>query len=182
MFIGFLGPEGIETYNLRPIRLALAQVVYTSIGLVMLVWGVIELGAAGGLVQRLAPVTRAFFAAPATKTAATGVLVGLFAIGRPFPVFREFLTYAAMAHNPLYGAAVMVVHGLGMIAVAVVAFLVLVYGPGRRLTRWLAEVPQRAALLTAAAMLTGGAYFVYYWGLAVSLGIGRWGFSLGWYR
>src|SRR3546814_11100481 len=65
-----------------------------------------------------------------------GILVGLFAIGRPFPVFRNFLTYAAAAESPLYGGAVMVLQGVGQILVMVVLFLVLIVPFSRRLTDW----------------------------------------------
>jgi len=181
MFIGFLGSDGVRSFNERPVRLALAQAVFTSIGLVMLVWGAIAFGYLGALTRRLSPVTRSFFSMAGTKAALMGLLVGSFAIGRPFPVFHEFLTYAAAAHSPLYGALVMALHGLGEIALMVLLFSVLVFAFGRRLTRWASRKPWQPALLTAVALTAGGAYFVYYWGVAIAFDLGRWGFRLGWY-
>jgi hypothetical protein len=181
MFIGFLGPEGIVAYNARPIRIAQANAIFTAIGLLMLGWGVIEFGFLAGLVRRTSPVTRAFFAQPTTKAALLGLLVGAFAIGRPFPVMRDFLTYAASANSALYGAGVMVLQGLGQIALMAVLFLILVYAFGRQLSAWVAHRPDQVALVSAMSLVGGGAFFVFYWGLAFAFGIGRWGFQLGWY-
>ena len=181
IFVGFLGAKGIQAFNVREVRLAQAQAVFSVIGIAMLVWGAIELGFLRGLVRRASPVTRAFFASATTKAALMGIFVGLFAVGRPYGPFRDFLTYAAEAHNPAYGAAVMMVQGLGQIAVMVALFLVLVYVFGNRLTRWVTAKPHQPALLSALALSAGGMYFVYYWGIARMFDLGSWGFKLGWY-
>ncbi|QXD15031.1 hypothetical protein GQ464_016735 [Rhodocaloribacter litoris] len=181
LYVGTLGAEGVAAYNERGARLAQAQTVFTTIGLVMLVWGIVELGFAGALVERVALPVRAFFGTTTAKAGIIGTLVGLFAVGRPFPVFREFLTYAASAESPLYGAGVMMVQGLGQIAVMAVLFAVMVWLGGRRLVRWAAEKPHQPVLLSGLALVAGGTFFVFYWGLAFALDIGRWGFKLGWY-
>jgi sulfite exporter TauE/SafE len=180
-FIGFLGPDGIQAFNSRAVRSAQASTIFSAIGLFMLGWGALELGLLEPLRRRVSPEARAFFAQPTTKAGVLGVMVGAFAIGRPFPVMRDFLVYAAAAHNPFYGAAVMMIQGLGQIAAMVALFLVLVYGLGRALPRWVATRPQQVTLVTAAALVVGGSFFIYYWGLAPAFNIGRWGFRLGWY-
>ncbi len=147
----------------------------------MVLWGALELGFFDGIRRRVPPETRAFFAQPTTRAGLLGLLVGAFAIGRPFPVMRDFLVYAATAHNPFYGAAVMMIQELGQIALMVVLLLVLVYGFGSRLTRWVTTRPQQVTLVTAIALIAGGTFFLYYWGLAPAFNIGRWGFRLGWY-
>lgn len=162
MFIGFLGPDGITFFNERPVRLALAQGVFTSLGIVMLLWGAIELGFLKPITARTSEIPRAFLAMPNTTALLMGTLVGLSTVGRPFPVSRELLTYAATATSPLYGAAVMTVQGIGPIAVMAVIFLALVYGFGDRLTKWVSEKPEQPALVSAVALIGGGAYFVYY--------------------
>jgi len=180
-FVGSLGPEGVAAFNGRAIRFAQATTIFTGIGLLMLVWGALELGFLDRFRRRLAPETRAFWARPTSRAALLGVLVGAFAIGRPFPVMRDFLVYAATAESPLYGAAAMMVQGLGQIAVMVVLLLVLVYGFGHALTRWVSTRPHQVTLVTAIALVAGGTFFVYYWGLARAFDIGSWGFKLGWY-
>jgi sulfite exporter TauE/SafE len=181
VFIGLLGADGIQAFNGRAIRSAQSRTVFSALGAVLLVWGAAELGLMDGLRRRLSPETRAFLAEPATKAGLLGLLVGAFSIGRPFPVMRDFLTYAASAESPAYGAAVMMVQGLGQIAVMVGLLLVLVYGAGRRLTSWAATRPHQVALVSAVALVAGGTFFLYYWGLARAFDIGRWGAKLGWY-
>jgi sulfite exporter TauE/SafE len=181
MFVGLLGPSGIEAFNGREIRRAQATTVFTILGVLMLLWGAIDLGFLEGMVRRCSPATRAFFGQPTTKAGLLGLMVGAFMIGRPYPVMRDFLTYAAAAGSPLYGAAVMVVQGLGQIAVMVVLFLALVYGTGGRVARWGARHPERVTLTSGLALIGGGTFFVFYWGLAFAYGLGRWGFRLGWY-
>lgn len=181
MFIGFLGAEGIALFNERAVRLARANAIFSAIGMAMLVWGALDLGFADPLKRAVSETTRAYLARPTTKAAIMGVMVGLFMIGRPFPVMADFQTYAAASGNPLYGALVMSLQGLGQIAVMVVAFLVIIALFGRRLGSLAVERPALMARIGALALVAGGAYFVFYWGLAFSFDIGRWGFKLGWY-
>lgn len=180
-FVGMLGPEGIEAFNSRPVRGAQARTVFSLIGALLLVWGALELGFLEPLRQRASPTTRAFFSRPNTKAGLMGLVVGLFSVGRPFPVMRDFLTYAATAESPLYGAAVMIAQGLGQIAVMVILFVVLVAALRDRLANWAASRPHQMALTSALALVVGGTFFVFYWGLAFAFDIGRWGFRLGWY-
>lgn len=181
LYVGTLGAEGAAAYNERGARLAQAQTVFTALGVVMLAWGLLELGLAEALVRRVTPSVRAFFGTATAKAGIIGVLVGLFAVGRPFPVFRAFLTYAASAESPLYGAGVMMVQGLGQIAVMAVLFAAMVWFGGRRLARWAAAKPHQPTLLSGLALVAGGTFFVFYWGLAFAFDLGRWGFKLGWY-
>ena len=181
MFIGFLGPDGIEAFNTRAVRLAQASAVFTVLGTVMFVWGLLELGFLESLRARVPAEFRKLVAQPTAKAALLGLMVGAFSIGRPFPVMRDFLVYAATAHSPVYGAGVMMMQGLGQIALMVVLLLILVYGFGSALTRWVASHPEQVTLTSAMALIAGGTFFVYYWGLALNLDIGRWGFKLGLY-
>jgi sulfite exporter TauE/SafE len=181
-FVGWLGPEGVDAINQRSVRFAQAGIVFSVLGVAMLAWGVIEFGLVDSLTSRCSPVTRAFFAQPTTKAALMGLLVGAFAIGRPYPVFREFLMYTAQVRRPSYGAAVMALQGVGQIAVMVVVFLVILALFRDRLGAWVRNRPSQPALVSAFALTAGGAYFLFYWGIARAWPfLGRWGFQLGWY-
>jgi cytochrome c biogenesis protein CcdA len=81
--------------------------------------GLIEFGYLDRMVRRVSPEVRALFARPSIKASLMGLMVGLFTVGRPFPVFRDLMTYAATAENPVYGALIMAAQGLGQIAVMV---------------------------------------------------------------
>ena len=181
-FVGWLGPAGVAAINAREVRFAQAGIVFSVLGIAMLVWSAIELGLLDRLTRRCTAATRAFFAQPTTKAAIMGLMIGAFAIGRPYPVFREFLLYAAQAQSPAYGAAVMALQGIGQVAVMVVAFVLLLALFGRKLGVWVTTRPLQPALVSALALAAGGAYFVFYWGVARAWPwMGRWGFQLGWY-
>ena len=182
VFVGWLGPMGAEALNARQVRFAQAGVVFSVLGAAMLLWGAIELGLLDRFTRRCTPATRAFFAQPTTKAAIMGIMIGAFAIGRPYPVFREFLLYAAQAQSPAYGAAVMALQGLGQVVVMVAAFVLLLALFGSKLAAWVTSRPAQPALVSAVALVAGGAYFVFYWGIARAWPwMGRWGFQLGWY-
>jgi sulfite exporter TauE/SafE len=182
VFIGFLGPNGAQAFNTNEVRLAQAQAVFTVLGTVMLIWGLIEFRVLDGLVNRLSPLTRAFFSQPQVRAGFMGLLVGAFAIGRPYPVFRDLLNYAAAAHSPIYGALLMMLQGVGQITVMVALFLILLFVFGKPLSRWVRSKPHQPVLVTAIALVAGGSYFIYYWNLSFLFNIGGWGFKLGWYQ
>lgn len=181
IYVGFLGPEGVEVINQRAVRLGQAQAVFTILGLIMLLWGGLELGYLDAVKKRVSEPTRNFFSQTTVKALILGFLVGLFAVGRPFPVFREFLVYAASAQNPLYGAGVMMVQGIGQIAVMALLFFIIVKAAGNKLNSTAANKPYKFRMISGLALVAGGTYFIYYWGLAFLFDIGRWGFKLGWY-
>ena len=181
-FVGWLGPVGVAAINAREVRFAQAGVVFSVLGLAMLLWSAIEFGLLDRVTRRSSPVTRAFFAQPTTKAAIMGAMLGAFAIGRPYPVFREFLLYAAQAERPSYGAAVMALQGIGQVLVMVGAFLLVLVLFGEKLRTWVITKPAQPALVSAFALAAGGAYFLFYWGIARAWPwMGRWGFQLGWY-
>jgi sulfite exporter TauE/SafE len=181
VFVGFLGAEGIEALNERPVRIAQAQAVFTLLGTIMLIWGLFEMGFLDRIKKHLSDTTRAFLSQITTKALLLGVLVGFFAVGRPFPVFREFLVYAASANSPLYGAGVMMIQGLGQIAVMALLFGLVVWLAGEKIGSAAQSKPYKFRMISSIALITGGTYFIYYWGLAFIFDIGGWGFKLGWY-
>jgi cytochrome c biogenesis protein CcdA len=181
LYVGSLGAEGARAFNERGARIAQAETVFTSLGVLMLLWATLSFGFLDRFVGSIPAEIRAFFSAPLTRAGIMGLMVGTFAVGRPYPVFRDLLAYAATSQSPLYGALIMSIQGLGQIAVMVLLFLALAYLLRDRLTRWVTEQPQQSAFVTGVALFIGGASFVYYWGLAFGLGIGGWGFKLGLY-
>ncbi len=181
LVIGVLGPQGVEALNARSVRLTQAQVVFTALGSIMVGWSLFELGLLERWSRTFSEGTRAFFAHPTMKAGLLGGMVGLFAVGRPFPVFRQFLSYAAEAGSPLYGAGVMMVQGAGQVLLMMLLFALLIWGAGPRLSRWAQTKPYQPRLVSGLALLVGGTFFIYYWGLALPFDIGFWGYKLGWY-
>lgn len=180
-FIGMMSSETVEVYNSRDFRIQQAQIIYSAIGILLLGWGLISFGFLSAITSRLSERTYFFFANPVTKATIMGGLVGLFSIGRPFPVFREFLAYAAASNNPFFSALAMSIQGVGQIAVMVLIFVILLLFFSKRLGKWMVKKPQQIQLWSACAFVAGAAYFIFYWGLAFLFDIGRWGFKLNLY-
>ena len=180
-YVGTLGTERIGAFNERANRLVQAQITFTALGSVLFVWGLISFGFLDSVIARLPKGLLRFFASPLTKAGLMGLLVGLFSVGRPFPVFRDFLAYAAASENPLYGGAVMALQGIGQILVMILLFLLLLLPFSRRIADWASRHPGRLEQFSAAALLAGGSYFIFYWGLARAYDLGGWGFKLNWY-
>lgn len=176
-----MSSETVEAYNSRDFRIQQAQIVYSAIGILLMGWGFIAFGFLSAITSRVSDKTYLFFANSLTKAAIMGGLVGLFSIGRPFPVFREFLAYAAASNNPFFSALAMGIQGVGQIAVMVLTFVILLIFFSKRLGNWMVKKPQQIQLWSACAFVAGAAYFIFYWGLAFLFDIGRWGFKLNLY-
>lgn len=153
-----------------PLRLLQSTVVFTTIGLVFILWGLMTLNIIPN------PGARISHRYPQARLLLMGTLIGGFLIGRPFPLFRKMFEYAASVKNPLYGSLTFAIQGLANILIMLGLFLLLTYGTGGRFERWLTASPNRGRQLTAVALLIGGAFFVAYWGLRVPahFGIGWW--------
>jgi len=155
-----------------PVRLIQSAIVFVTIGIIFVLWGLISVD----LIKNPFAVFSARF--PKAQLLFMGALIGGFLIGRPFPLFRKMFEYAASTHNPLYGSFAFVLSGLGNILIMMLFFLLLTYGTGGRFERWLQAKPGRIQALTAVALLTGGTFFITYWGLRVPsiFGFGWWPF------
>ncbi|MFC5286972.1 hypothetical protein ACFPM7_07905 [Actinokineospora guangxiensis] len=134
-----------------------SMVVYGLIGLFMLWLG---LAAAGVARDPLGPLTRRW---PNAPMVVMGVLIGLFLVGRPYPLFRQMFRDAAESGNPLYGAAAFSLQSIGNIIVLAVLFLALTYFLGARMQRWLSAEPTRTAKITAVSLVSAGVFLVLYW-------------------
>jgi hypothetical protein len=171
MIVGLVGTtmpqfSTAKTTGLSP-RSIQSMVTFGLIGLVLIVLG---LAALGVIRDPLAPVSRRFRNAPMILM---GVLIGGFLIGRPYPLFREMFRHAAETHNPLYGATAFVLQSFGNIIVLALLFVIITYGTGGRLQRWLGANPTRTTILTATTFIVAGAFTVIYWNVRI---LGRLGY------
>lgn len=153
-----------------PVRLLQSIIVFGVIGLVFLWMGL----AALKLVPD--PFGRLTARWPQTPMVVMGVLIGLFLVGRPYPLFRKMFEYAAEEGNPFYGALTFLLVAIGNIALMAVLFAVLTVTAGDRFQGWLAAGRGRAATVTGAALLVGGVFTLVYWTVRL---LSRFGY--GWY-
>jgi hypothetical protein len=143
------------------------MVAFGIVGLAMVVLG---LASAGIVRDPLAGLSRRFANAPLLVM---GALIGGFLIGRPYPLFHNLFVHAAKTHNPFYGALAFALQSVGNIVVMGLLFLLLSYGTGGRVPRWLGARPGRIATVTASAFLVAGAFTLAYWELRI---LGRFGY------
>ena len=135
-----------------PVRLIQSSVVF---GLIGIAFGCLGLAALG-------VVPDPFAARPRARLVVLGALIGLFLVGRPYPLFFKLLGFAVESGNPFYGALTMVLQALGNILVLAVLTVVLALALGSRAGRALAE-PRRAAVIGGVALLLLGTFMLVYW-------------------
>lgn len=143
-----------------------SMIAFGTVGVTMIVLGLASLGV---IRDPLAGVSRRFPNAPLVLM---GALIGGFLIGRPYPLFRDMFRHAAKTHDPFYGAAAFVLQSVGNIIVMSVLFVLLSYGLGGRVQRWLAAKPGRRSTMTAAAFVIAGVFTVLYWDVKVLARLG----------
>lgn len=181
LYVGFLGPQGITYINQIEVRHAQSFAVFTALGFTMFFWGLLEMGFLDRVKNNTTQTTRDFFNQITVKATILGTMVGMFTVGRPYPLFRDFLVYAASAKSPAYGAIVMMIQGVGQIAIMILLFLVVIRLAGKRISAVAVNKPYKFQLVSGLALLAGGTYFLVYWGLGRLFNFGRWGYKLGWY-
>ena len=146
-----------------PVRLLQSVIVFSAIGLIFIYLG---LAAAGVVPDPLHRVTERFAYTPQLVM---GVLIGGFLIGRPYPLFYKMFEYAASTHNGFYGALTFILVALGNVLLMGLLFVALSMS---RFQHWLAAEPSRIAKFTAAALLIGGAFTFFYWGVRAPANFG----------
>jgi hypothetical protein len=149
--------------NHVPERILQSMIVFSVIGLIFIYLG---LAAAGVVPDPLRRMTERFAYTPQLVM---GALIGGFLIGRPYPLFYKMFLYAASTHDPFYGALTFILVALGNILLMAVIFLALSMS---KFQSWMLARPGRIATFTAAALIIGGAFTFFYWGVRVPAGLG----------
>lgn len=153
-----------KTHGLSP-RALQSMIAFGTVGMVMVVCGIAALGL---IRDPMAPLARRF---PHAPLVVMGMLIGLFLVGRPYPLFRDMFRHAANTHNPFYGALAFALQSIGNSLVMALLFLLISVGLRGRVQRWLAENPARISILTAVAFLIAGGFNIAYWDLRVAHGL-----------
>ncbi|MGK9462960.1 hypothetical protein ACSLFT_23445 [Streptomyces sp. G6] len=160
--VGFVGtsmPQFSEAESVPGLLSGRSVQSMAAFGIVGLSMFYLGLSALGFVRDPFARLRRRF---PHAQTVFMGALIGGFLIGRPYPLFRQLFRDAAESGNPLYGAAAFTLQSVGNIAIMAVVFVALSAVAGARVQRWMAK-PQRAAVLTAVALIVAGAFTFLYW-------------------
>jgi hypothetical protein len=144
--------------NHLPARILQSVIVFSVIGLIFIYLGLAAINMVPDPLRRM---TRRFSYTPQLIM---GALIGGFLIGRPYPLFFKMFQYAAATHNGFYGALAFILVALGNILLMAVLFLALSMS---RFQHWLRADTARIAKFTAAALLVGGVFTLFYWGVRV---------------
>jgi multisubunit Na+/H+ antiporter MnhG subunit len=155
-----VGPNGI------PVRLLQSVAVFSVLGVAFVYLGLVALNLAPDPLRRLTARW------PQTPQVVMGVLIALFLVGRPYPLFYKLFQYAADDRNPFYGALAFTLVSIGNILILGVIFVLLAVFGGRRLQRWSTGGPTRVASVTAVALLVAGVFTLVYWGVRLPAGFG----------
>jgi hypothetical protein len=142
-----------------PVRIVQSMIVFAALGLVFLWLGLGAIGVVPDVLGRLSARR------PHAPTVLMGALIGAFLIGRPYPLFFRLFQEAAHDHDPFFGALAFTLTAVGNIVVLAVAYLLLATIAGPAPWRWLAARPHRLATVTAVALLAGGSFMLFYWGV-----------------
>jgi hypothetical protein len=159
-----------------PERLIQSSVVYGILGVIFLYLG---LAALKLVPDPLASLSRRWEHAPLVVM---GALIGLFLVGRPFPLFYKTFQYAAEQNNALYGALVFALVSLGNIAIMALLFLLLALPGKGAVGRWLLARPGRLAAVTASGLLIAGSFTLIYWTIRLPANFGYGWFPKMWYN
>jgi cytochrome c biogenesis protein CcdA len=181
IYVMSIGSDGLQSFNASSTRLQQAEVTFSILGIFLMLWSAVSYGFLNKLIYRIPVSLRHFFASPRFQASAMGIMAGFFTVGRPFPVFREFLTFAVSSESYWFGALAMVVQGLFQVAVMLILYLLLFRLMNKRITKWINRKPHQLPLISNFTLMLGGAYLLFYWGFAMAYNVGRWGFKLGWY-
>lgn len=140
-----------------PVRLLQSIVVFGLIGVVFVYLGLAAL--------RIVPDPLARLTArwPQTPMVVMGVLIALFLVGRPYPLFMKMFRYAAENGNPFFGGLTFLLAAIGNIVIMAALFVLLSVTVGGRFQRWLAGGRGRVAAVTGTALLVAGVFTVLYW-------------------
>jgi hypothetical protein len=146
-----------------PVRVLQSLVVFTIIGVIFIYLGLAAIDVVPDPLRRW---TARF---PYAPQLVMGFLIGGFLIGRPYPLFFKMFQYAASTHNPFYGALTFVLVSLGNILLMGLLFLLLSMS---RFQSWLRARAGRVQRFTAVALLIGGAFTFFYWGVRLPANLG----------
>ncbi len=151
-----------------PVRLVQSTTVFVILGIVLFYWGLVTLRLVRNPLAKL--VEQHLWTIPLSL----GVIVGCFSIGRPYPLFQILFHYVAGSGNILVSAILMGLQGLCNIVVMALLFVLLMFGTGGRVERWMQESPLRMQAITAFSVIGAGVFLIAYWGmrLPAQLGIG----------
>ncbi|MCH7580756.1 MAG: hypothetical protein IIB22_10985 [Chloroflexi bacterium] len=166
--LGFGGEAILELLDEMSARMTLAVVLYSALGLVAISYALSELGLFH-LPSLLGSVTGPSLPGedrPYRRAVVLGSTFGAgLGIGCPMPTYYIILGWAVAAANPLYGAILLGVYGLGRVLPAVGLGALIVAGTDRRkVSQGMTSFRQKTSELTNGILAAMGSYLIVLFG------------------
>ena len=166
--LGFGGEAVLELLDEMSARMTLAVVLYSALGVVAIGYAPSELGLFhlpglfGGITGPSLPDEDRPYRRAVLLGSTFGAGLG---IGCPMPTYYIILGWAVAAANPLYGAILLGVYGLGRVLPAVGLGALIVAGTDRRtVSRGMTSFRQKTRELTNGILAGMGAYLIVLFG------------------
>jgi len=166
--LGFAGEGVLDLLSEKSARMSFAVGLYSVLGLLAIAYALGELGAFNlpSLFGRITGPDLPDQERPYRRALVLGgTFGGGLGIGCPMPTYYILLGWAAAAANPLYGAILLGVYGLGRLVPAVALGGLITAGMDRRkVSRGMTSFRERTSGLTNGVLVAMGAYLVVLFG------------------
>lgn len=166
--LGFAGDGILDLLSEKSARMSFAVGLYSALGLLAIVYALGELGAfhLPSLLGRITGPSLPDQEKPYRRALVLGgTFGGGLGIGCPMPTYYILLGWAAAAANPLYGAILLGVYGLGRVVPAVALGGLIVAGMDRRkVSHGMTSFREKTSGLTNGVLVAMGSYLIVLFG------------------
>ena len=166
--LGFGGEAVLELLDEMSARMTLAVVLYSALGVVAIIYALSELGVfhLPSLFGRVTGPSLPDQDKPYRRAVVLGSTFGAgLGIGCPMPQYYIILGWAVAAANPLFGAILLGVYGLGRVVPAVALGALIVAGTDRRkVSQGMTSFRERTSGFTNGLLAAMGSYLIVLFG------------------
>ncbi len=166
--LGFAGDAVLGLLGTMAARMGFAVVLYSVLGILALAYALSELGVfhLPSLTQRVSGPNMPGQERPYRRALVLGSTMGAgMGMGCPMPTYYVLLGWVAAAANPVYGAIVLGVYGLGRVLPAVGIGALIVAGMERRkVSKGMTTFRERTSGITNGFVTATGSYLIVLFG------------------
>ena len=166
--LGFAGDGVLDLLSEKSARMSFAVGLYSALGLLAIAYALGELGLFNvpSLLGRITGPDLPDQEKPYRRALVLGgTFGGGLGIGCPMPTYYILLGWAAAAANPLYGAILLGVYGLGRLVPAVALGALITAGMDRRrVSQGMTSFRERTSGLTNGVLVAMGSYLIVLFG------------------
>ncbi len=166
--LGFAGEAVLGLLDSMSAKMGFAVILYSSLGVLALAYALSELGVfhLPSLTQRVSGPGMPAQDRPYRRSLVLGSTMGAgMGMGCPMPTYYVLLGWVAAAANPVYGAIVLGMYGVGRVLPAVAIGALIVAGMDRRkVSRGMTSFREKTSGITNGFVTATGAYLIVLFG------------------